>query len=49
MCFSYDITIRSISTDIDFEFGSADVSVPVSERDEPLVTTIPEINVDLGN
>jgi hypothetical protein len=46
---SYGITIRSISTDIDFEFGSADVNVPVPEPDEPLVTTVVEFNVIFGN
>lgn len=46
---SYAISIRPVSTDIDFEFGSADVSVPASEPDETLVTTIVEFNVIFGN
>lgn len=46
---SYVISIRSVSSDIDFEFGSADVNVPAPERDEPLVTTIVEFNVIFWN
>jgi hypothetical protein len=40
--------VRSVSTDIDFEFGPAD-NMPVTEPQETLVTTIVEFNVVFGN